>query len=129
MKARYNISTKDKVEVSYCAFILNTLISIGLSPSCKGTYYIRDIILIALKKYNADINLKILQRQLAISKHISQNTIKTNIDYAFKYHDAKKAQSNFKKIFNIEYDTYFITAKTIVSLLVSQIYNMKNEEK
>ena len=48
MKTEYGILTKDKSKISYCSFIQAILIELGLSPTSKGTYYLRDIILLAL---------------------------------------------------------------------------------
>lgn len=120
-----NVVTINQIELSYRAFIQKALIQLGLSPTNKGTYYLRDLIILALQKYNFndnDINLTDLIQQLSNQKHISTNTIKSNIDYAFRYKDNAKAEENFEKIFNIKYDTYYITAKSIINLIVSLIY-------
>lgn len=50
MKTEYGILTKDKSKISYCSFIQAILIELGLSPTSKGTYYLRDIILLALQE-------------------------------------------------------------------------------
>ncbi len=46
MKTEYDVFTKDKEKISYRAFIQATLIELGLSPTSKGTYYLRDIIIL-----------------------------------------------------------------------------------
>lgn len=123
MKNKYDFSTKDKIEISYCAFIQAILIELGLSPTSKGTYYLRDIILLAIQEYSfKDISLIDLRNKLALKEHITANTIKSNIDYTFKYKDTSKAKENFETIFNIKYDEYYITAKALTNLIVSLIY-------
>lgn len=125
MKTEYEISTKDKLEISYRAYILSSLLSLGFSPNNKGTFYLRDLILIAIQtNFNdSDIRLKNLRNILAKQKGLSPKTIKSHIDYAFKYRDIEKAENNFEKIFGFEYDFYFMTPKSIIALMVGLIYN------
>lgn len=122
MKTKYDIFTKDKIKISYRAFIQATLIELGLSPTSKGTYYLRDIILLAIQEDNFDdISLIDLRSKLAKIENISSHTIKSNIDYTFRFKDTTKAQKNFESIFNIKYDEYYITAKTLTNLIISLI--------
>jgi len=125
MEIKYEISTKDKLEISYRAYILSSLLSLGFSSTNKGTFYLRDLILIAIQSnfYDSDIRLKDLRTILAKQKGISSKTIKSYVDYTFKFRDTQKAENNFENIFGFEYDSYFITAKSIISLMVGLIYN------
>jgi len=125
MEIKYEISTKDKLEISYRAYILSSLLSLGFSSTNKGTFYLRDLILIAIQSNfnDSDIRLKDLRNILAKQKGISPKTIKSYIDYALKFRDTQKAENNFENIFGFEYDSYFITAKSIISLMVGLIYN------
>lgn len=123
METKYDIFTKDKIKISYCAFIQATLIELGLSPTSKGTYYLRDIILLAIQEDNFDdISLIDLISKLAKIKNIPSYTIKSNIDYTFRFKDTTKAQKSFESIFNIKYDEYYITAKTLTNLIINLIY-------
>lgn len=123
MKTKYDVFTKDKEKISYRAFIQAILIELGLSPTSKGTYYLRDIIVLALQEYSYnDISLVNLRNKLALQEHITAKTIKSNIDYTFKFKDTLKAEENFETIFNIEYDEYYITAKALTNLIISLIY-------
>ena len=123
MKTKYDVFTKDKEKISYRAFIQTTLIELGLSPTSKGTYYLRDIITLALQEYSYnDVSLVDLRQKLAEKENTSANTIKANIDYTFKYKDISKAEKNFETIFNTKYDEYYITAKSLTNLIVSLIY-------
>ena len=127
MNTVYDVSTKDNGKISYCSFIQTTLLNLGLSPSSKGTYYLRDIILLAIQEDNfEDINLKHLQNKLAKNKNILPSTIKTNIDYSFRIKNTSKAKDNFETIFNIKYDEYYLTAKTLTNLIYSLIYMQIN---
>lgn len=122
MTNKYDIFTKDKRNISYCSFIQTILIELGLSPTSKGTYYLRDIITLAIQENNFnDVSLISLIKKLATIKNLSERTIKSNIDYAFKYKNTYKAQKNFELIFNIKYDEYFLTAKTITNLIINLI--------
>jgi len=125
MEIKYEISTKDKLEISYRAYILSSLLSLGFSSTNKGTFYLRDLILIAIQSnfYDSDIRLKDLRTILAKQKGISSKTIKSYVDYTFKFRDTQKAENNFENIFGFEYDSYFMTAKSIISLMVGLIYN------
>lgn len=123
MKTKYDVFTKDKEKISYCAFIQAKLIELGLSPTSKGTYYLRDIITLAIQEYSSnDISLIDLRNKLAVKENTTANTIKSNIDYTFKFKDTSKAEENFETIFNIKYDEYYITAKSLTNLIVSLIY-------
>ena len=127
MQNTYDTSTKDKVKVSYCAFIQTTLIDLGLSPTSKGTYYLRDIILLAIQENNFEnINLIELRNKLAKTKNTTPATIKSNIDYTFRFKDTSKAENHFETIFNIKYDEYYITAKSLTNLISSLIYMQIN---
>lgn len=123
MKTEYDVFTKDKEKISYRAFIQAILIELGLSPTSKGTFYLRDIITLAIQEYNYnDISLIDLRNKLAERENTTANTIKSNIDYTFKFKDTSKAEENFETIFNIKYDEYYITAKSLTNLIVSLIY-------
>ena len=123
MKTKYDVFTKDKTKISYSAFIQSTLIELGLSPTSKGTYYLRDLILLAIQENNFnDISLRDLRYKLSKVCNISSYTIKSNIDYAFKFKDVTKAEENFETIFNIKYDEYYITAKALTNLIINLIY-------
>lgn len=121
MVSEYDISTKEKNKMSYRTFVFVLLINLGFSPNNKGTFYFRDLILLAISN-SEELGLKELRKQLANKKHISQDKIKTNIDYAFKCIDNQKTKNNFENIFHFEYDIYFITAKTLINLVVNLIY-------
>ena len=122
MIEKYDIFTKDKEKISYRAFIQTILIELGLSPTSKGTYYLRDIITLAIQESNFNnFSLIDLRKKLAIKENLSEKTIKSNIDYTFKYKNTYKAQKNFELIFNIKYDEYFLTAKTLMNLIISLI--------
>ena len=122
MSKQYDIFTKDKEKISYRAFIQTILIELGLSPTSKGTYYLRDIITLAIQESNFNnFSLIDLRKKLAIKENLSEKTIKSNIDYTFKYKNTYKAQKNFESIFNIKYDEYFLTAKTLMNLIISLI--------
>jgi len=123
---KYNTYINNKSEISYKSFILAILLKLGLNLSNKGTFYLTDMILIALQLtniYDNDIDLKQLREKLATIKNISPITIKTNIDYAFKCRNTLKAEKNFETIFGFEYDDYYITTKSIISLILNQIYS------
>ncbi len=123
MKTKYDVFTKDKEKISYRAFIQAKLIELGLSPTSKGTFYLRDIITLAIQEYNYnDISLIDLRNKLAERENTTANTIKSNIDYTFKFKNTSKAEKNFEKIFNTKYDEYYITAKSLTNLIVSLIY-------
>ncbi len=113
------------IELKYRTFILNILIQLGLSPSCKGIYYLTDLILLAIK-YNdfidIDINLKELRESLSNEKHISAKSIKSNIEYSIQYRNNGITKGNFKNLFNLDYDISFITTKSIISLILNLIY-------
>ena len=98
MEIKYEISTKDKLEISYRAYILSSLLSLGFSSTNKGTFYLRDLILIAIQSNfnDSDIRLKDLRNILAKQKGVSPKTIKSYIDYAFKFRDIQKQKTILK---------------------------------
>lgn len=126
------IKNNNVVELKYSSFVFNILLQLGLSPSCKGTYYLRDIILLAIKYndfVNIDTNLRELREILAKECNNSAKSIKSNIEYTIKYINYTKAKANFKKLFGLDYDIYFITPKSIIGLILTLIQNNTMSEK
>lgn len=119
----------NNIELKYSSFIFNTLLQLGFSPSCKGTYYLKDIILLSIKYSdfaNIETSLKELYTILANERNTSYAKVNSCIEYAINTRNETKSKNNFNNVFHLDYDIYFMTAKSIISLIVTLIYNTKS---
>ena len=122
MKTKYDISTKDK-EISYICFVDDILDKLGFCKNISGTKMLRKIIIYIYFKDSFSINLK-----KEINDYIKENNINMNyivfrsyLDYAITNTDKEKMKKNFKTIFNLEYNYYYLSVKYIVSLIINMM--------
>lgn len=128
MNLVYDISTKDNSISSYSIFIDQTFDKLGFRKNTLGTKYLKELILYTYTNniYNIFINRickkYLLDKQL---NTISETMFLDNIKYAIKNVDIYKFKNNFHKIFNTEYDIYYLSTKNIVILFVNILSNLQ----
>ncbi len=109
MKSKYGNHTKDKVTYSLYAILFD----LGLSPSNKGTIYLKELIEYIISNHLYDHTYKeILENNYDLRK------LQSNIKNAIYRLDTSKAEKNFEKYFSIEFDTYYLSPNKFVSLVV-----------
>ena len=95
--------------------IYNILRSIGLNTSHRGTKYINKAIQLVILSNNDIVIINTIYKDIAnMYDNITPKQIKNDISYALNSRVEEKAEKNFEKIFNFEYDSYYFTNKTII---------------
>ena len=118
MKISYDY-TKDKKYKSYEKTIYNSLIKLGFRITNVGTTYLKDLILFAHFQNCYEINITKLAKEFMQYKNIDYISYKTfinSIDYAVKNVDNKKFKNNFEKVFDVEFDEYYNSAKILIMI-------------
>lgn len=115
MKSKYVTCTKDKVKASYSLYSM--LFELGLSPSNKGTIYLKELIeYIALNNLYDYSYTKILE--LFINRnHYELKNIKSNIKNSLYRIDYIKAEKNFEKYLNIKFDPYYLSPSKFINIV------------
>lgn len=112
MKSEYG-STKDKVTYSLYAMLFD----LGLSPSNKGTIYLKELIEYVISNHLYDSTYKEILNQFADTNHYDQKKIQGNIKNAVYYLDTTKSQKNFEKYFAIPFDSFYLSPSKLLSLI------------
>ncbi len=110
MKSEYGNHTKDKVIYSLYAILFD----LGLSPSNKGTIYLKELIEYIISNHLYDHAYKEILEQF----NYDLRKLQSNIKNAIYRLDTSKAEKNFEKYFSIEFDTYYLSPNKFVSLIV-----------
>ncbi len=120
MKTKYDISTKDK-EVSYIGFVDTIFDSLGFNKANNGTRLLRKFIIYVYLKNPDEIDLKREIKEFIEDNRINNNynNIYKRFQYAISNCDHNKMKNNFYLVFNIEYDYYFLSVKSMVNYLVN----------
>ena len=121
MVTKYDISTKDK-EVSYIEFVDMILDRLGFRKNNVGTRFLREFVIYLYKKNPFEILINNEIEEFLKEREIKNlpiiNFIK-RIDYAIRYADIKKIEDNFFKVFHTEYDSYYLTPKSFIILMLN----------
>lgn len=112
MKSEYG-STKDKVTYSLYAILFD----LGLSPSNKGIFYLKELIEYIVSNGIYDHTYKEILQQFAGEKHYDLKKLQGNIKNAIYYLDTTKAQKNFEKYFRIPFDIFYLSPSKLISLI------------
>ena len=127
MKIKYDISTKDEKEVSYIDLVDTILDMLGFNKANNGTRLFRKFIIYVYKTDPFDIDIK-----REINCFIKDNNINTNyqnmnkrFEYAIYNCDSDKMKKNFYRVFNNEYNYYYLSVKNMVNFILNVLE--KNE--
>ena len=124
MITKYDISTKDK-EMSYIEFVDMILDILGFRKNNVGTRFLREFVIYLYKKNPFEIiiiNNEI--EEFLIEKNITNLTVINfikRINYAIQYADNTKMKDNFFNVFHTQYDSYYLTPKTFIILILNML--------
>ena len=113
------LKEKTKINPKQVITIFNILRSIGLNTSHRGTKYINKAIQIITMADNDIVVINDIYEKIAkIYGNITPKQVKNDISYALNTRIENKALENFKRVFGIEYDSYYFTNKNIIEEIV-----------
>ncbi len=108
-------SKKILIDHKLTIIIFNTLRSIGLNTTHRGTKYINKAIQLLIISDNDIVVINNVYENIAnMYENITQKQIKNDIAYALNNRVEEKTKRNFEKIFGFEYDSYFFTNKVFI---------------
>ena len=114
IKSEFGNNTKYIVIYSLYAILFD----LGLSPSNKGTIYLKELIEYIIFNHLYDHAYKEILEQFAEENNYDLRKLQSNIKNAIYRLDTSKAEKNFEKYFSIEFDTYYLSPNKFVSLIV-----------
>lgn len=123
MKSSYDY-TKDERYKSYEKFVYTSLLKLGFKLTNVGTMYLKDLILFAYFNNYYEIYITRIVNDYMISKNINYITYRTFINcivYSIDNLDQKIFDSNFKNIFDMEYDCLNISIKNMIILYINKL--------
>lgn len=112
MKEIYDTTTKDKVIVSY-----SILFELGLSPSNKGTIYLKELIDFIILNNLYDFSYKKNLELFSNENNYNFENIKSNIKNSLYRINYLKAQKNFEKYLNLPFDPYYLSPSKFISII------------
>lgn len=124
MSSKYNTYTKEKITVSYLLY--NILFELGLSPSNKGTIYLKELIEYIVSNNLYDYSYNNILKLFIQSKHYENKNIKSNIKNALYRINLDKTQSNFKKYLNLQFDSYYLSPCNFINIIALKYNDFLN---
>ena len=121
MKSKYDTCTNDKVKVSYLLYAM--LIELGLSPSNKGTIYLKEIIEYIILNNLYDYSYKDILKNFTNENNYDLEKIRTNIKNCLYRVDYARAKKNFNKYLNLEFDTYYLSPSKFINIVALKYNN------
>lgn len=121
MKSKYDTSTKDKVKVSY--YIYTVLFELGLNPSSKGTIYLKEIIDYVILNNLYDYSYKKILQLFSNQQQYELENVKYNIKNCIYRINYLKAEKNFEKYLNIQFDTYYLAPSKLINIIALKYKN------
>ncbi len=123
MKNSYDY-TKDERYKSYEKFVYTSLLKLGFKLTNVGTMYLKDLILFAYFNNYYEIYITRIVNDYMTSKNINYITYRTFINcivYSIDNLDQKLFDSNFKNIFNIDYEYLNNSIKNMIILYINKL--------
>jgi len=119
------IENKEKIsyERKINLFLTQSFLMIGLNNANIGTYYFKELIKLAYFKNIIDIKYKDLCLMLSKKLNISIYKIESNIYTSINSININIAKRNFKDIFSIEFDYFYVSPKKLTILFLNLLYN------
>lgn len=119
------IDSKEKIsyERKINLFLSKSFLIIGLNNANIGTYYFKELIKLAYCNNSFEIKYKDLCLLLSNKLDVSLRKIDSNIYTAINSININLAKKNFKEVFNIEYDYFYISPKKLTILFLNLLYN------
>lgn len=107
-------------------FLNITLSKLGFNLANLGTRYLREIIKLAYFNNDYDLKYKDLCDELSKKSNISFKKIDSNIYSSINSINITITKNNFKDIFNIDFDYFYISPKKLTILLLNYLSNCFN---
>ena len=104
-------------------FLNCTLSKLGLNYANLGTRYLREIVKLAYFNNLNDVKYKELCIIASNNLNISTKKIDSNIYNTINAININLARKNFKDIFGIDFDYFYISPKKLTILLLTLLYN------
>lgn len=121
MKSVYDTCTKDNVKVSYSLYTM--LFELGLSPSNKGTIYLKEVIEYIVLNGLYDYSYKKVLELFIHEKHYELKNIKDNIKNTLYRVDYAKAKKNFETYLKLPFDVYYFSPSKFISIFALKYKN------
>ena len=96
---------------------------LGLSCANLGTHYFKELIKLAYSNNLYDENYKNLCSMLSKKLHVNAKKIESNIYNLINSANINLTKKNFKDVFNIEFDYFYISPKKLVILFLNLLNN------
>lgn len=105
-------------------FLDCTLLKLGFNHANLGTRYFKELIKLAY--YNNMIDIKYKDLCIILSKELdlTLRKIDSNIYSAISSINTNLAKKNFKDIFHIEFDYFYISPKKLIILFLNVLNNL-----
>ena len=117
-----NVNSKDIKSTNDNIDVFALLINLGLNPCLKGTWFLKDIILMCAKNETfKELSFKEIAIRYSDIIKIPPKKIISNIQYACHNINQIHAENNFKKYLNIDLDEYFLSKKQFLLILNNKI--------
>lgn len=115
MISEYDTCTKDKVKVSYSLYTM--LFELGLSPSNKGTIYLKELIEYIVLNNLYDYSYKEVLELFINDNHYEFKKINKNIKNCLYRIDYTKAKKNFEKYLSLQFDPYYLSPSKFTNIV------------
>lgn len=110
-----NLENNKKIEI----FLNCTFAELGLNSANLGTRYFKELIKLAYDKNLYDENYKELCNILCKELNTNYRKIESNIYHSINSININLARKNFKDIFHIEFDYFYMSPKKLVILFLN----------
>lgn len=121
MKSKYGTYTKDKVKVSYSLYAM--LFELGLSPSNKGTIYLKELIEYIILNDLYDYSYNEVLKLFINENHYELNSIKNNIKNSLYRINYTKAKKNFENYLSLQFDPYYLSPSKFINIIALKFNN------
>lgn len=124
MNSKYDTYDKEKVSTSYLLY--NLLFELGLSPSNKGTIYLKELIEYVVSNKLYDYSYNDILKKFVQSKSYESKNIKSNIKNTIYRINLNKAQNNFIKYLNLQFDSYYLSPCNFLNIVALKYNDFLN---
>lgn len=118
-KNTINSNTTKEIDI----FLDCTFSKLGLNYANLGIKYLKEVIKIAYFNNSNDLKYKELCDIASKSLNISITNLTSNIYNSINSINVNIAKRNFKDVFNIDFDYFYISPKKFTILLLNLLYN------
>ena len=121
METKYDVLTKDVKEISYSVYTV--LLNLGLSPSNKGTLYLKELILFVISNDLYDYSYKDILQKFIKHNNYDIKKVRNNIKNTLYRINCLKAKNNFEKYLDVEFDSYYTSPSKFLNIIALKYNN------